>query len=126
MMRNRTKKLITAAALLLIAGGLYYLAIMYLGFGIRCPFERLIGYRCPGCGITTMVLNLAHGDIAGAWKSNQLTFALIPFYAVMIVYLGYRYVKKGDQRLPKWIGVLVWVLVAVYCAFGVLRNVYGF
>lgn len=125
-MKNNSRKLIIAAALLLIAGGLYYLAIMYLGIGIRCPFERLTGYRCPGCGITTMFINLAAGNLRGAWESNQLTFALIPFYVFLIGFLGYRFVKHEERELPKWIGAMVWVLIVAYLVFGVLRNVYGF
>lgn len=121
--KKRILKLIAAATLLIITGGLYYLAIIYLGMGIRCPFERITGYRCPGCGITGMVLCLSHGDIYGAWCCNQLTFGLIPFYAGLFIYLAYRYINYEDLKLPVWLSRIIYILIAAYVVFGMGRNV---
>jgi hypothetical protein len=38
--------------------------------GADCLVRGLTGLPCPGCGITTSLLALAHGDIAGAWAAN--------------------------------------------------------
>ena len=40
------------------------------GIGIACPFERLTGYQCPGCGVSGMFLSLLKGDLSGAFSSN--------------------------------------------------------
>lgn len=121
--KNRILKLIAVATLLIITGGLYYLAIIYLGVGIRCPFERITGCCCPGCGITGMVLCLSRGDICGAWHCNQLTFGLIPFYAGLFIYLAYRYINFEDQKLPVWLSKIIYILIVAYVVFGVGRNV---
>lgn len=119
---NRIIRLCITAALVLIAGGLYYLAVIYLGVGIRCPFERLTGYLCPGCGLTRMCMAIMRGDLRAAFRYNRLTFALMPFYAWLAGYLGYRYVVYGDQKLPRWTTALLWVIVAAYIVFGIARN----
>lgn len=35
-----------------------------------CLLQGLTGVPCPGCGITTSLLALARGDVAGAWAAN--------------------------------------------------------
>ena len=41
---------------------------------IHCPIRALTGHKCPGCGLQTALFDLMHGDVAGAFASNQLLF----------------------------------------------------
>lgn len=122
MIKKRIGRVAVTAALLLTAGSLYYLELKYIGYGIRCPFERLTGYRCPGCGVTSMALCLIRGDLEGAWNSNQLTFMLLPFYAYLMLRLASGYIRTGRTELPGRMTAVIWVIIVSYLAFGIWRN----
>ncbi len=44
-----------------------------------CPFFRLTGFTCPGCGLTRAYIHAFHGDFATAFRYNPFFFTL-PFY----------------------------------------------
>lgn len=94
----------------------------------KCPFLRLTGYRCPGCGSQRAIHDLLNLDISSAWHANQLLVVSIPYLAV-----GYSFLLFGrpTQKMiflrkllygPMAIK-LVFVLVM---AFWILRNILGF
>jgi hypothetical protein len=78
-----------------------------------CPFHQLTGLWCPGCGTTRALHQLLHGNIAGAFRFNALSMAVLPVAGYLMV--------RGDASTlkPGWI----WLLLAVIVAFGVLRNI---
>lgn len=56
-----------------------------------CLFRRVLGWGCPGCGMTRCFISLANGDLRSAWSYNPaglLMFAIvasqIPFRLVQI------------------------------------------
>ena len=49
-----------------------------VGFTIPCIIKALLGIRCPGCGLTTAAVALAHLDFAGAFDANPLIFVVAP------------------------------------------------
>ena len=49
-----------------------------VGFTIPCIIKALLGIRCPGCGLTTAAVALAHLDLAGAFDANPLIFVVVP------------------------------------------------
>lgn len=51
---------------------------------VVCPFRRLTGLPCPGCGGTHAFVAMAHGDFAAAWAYNPLGAAA---FAAGIVWL---------------------------------------
>lgn len=120
--KKRALKAAFTLALLLAAGGLYYLEIIYVGYGIRCPFEKLTGLSCPGCGVTGMALSIMRGNLAAAWQCNQLTFALIPFYAIFGIQLIAKYIRTGSMRLSRNQSAVLWIIIACYLVFGIWRN----
>ncbi|MCQ2751791.1 MAG: DUF2752 domain-containing protein [Coriobacteriales bacterium] len=121
---NRAKKFALGAAIILIAGLLYFAIIKILGFGISCPFYALTGLKCPGCGITTMIICLASGDFTSAFNANPVTFCLGPFIIALIIYLSYRYIRFGDAKLNKALNTAIIIICVIYIVFGIIRNIY--
>ena len=120
---ERLRRLVIGAAVLLAAGAAYVFVVRTFGVGICCPFERLTGYSCPGCGISGIFLSLLRGDIRGAFYSNPLTFCLLPGYAGFIVYLCRQYLTYGYLKIARWIEYVLIGLIAVYVVFGIVRNI---
>lgn len=46
---------------------------------LTCPFKKLTGFDCPGCGFQRSVLSLLQGDV---YKSLQLYPATIPIFTI--------------------------------------------
>jgi len=46
-----------------------------------CPWRRLTGLQCPGCGGTRMAYDLLHGDLAAAWHDNAALLLVLPLVA---------------------------------------------
>ena len=45
---------------------------------IPCPIKKVLGVRCPGCGMTRATLVLMSGDLRKAYKYNPLVFVMVP------------------------------------------------
>ena len=120
--QQRACRLALIFAALLAAGLIYVWVIHTFGIGISCPFERLTGFLCPGCGVSGMMLAIFRWDLAAAFACNPVTFCLLPAFAALIGYLTWRYIVHGDQVLPRWMNRAVIGLVAVYVIWGIVRN----
>ncbi|BAL81886.1 hypothetical membrane protein [Selenomonas ruminantium subsp. lactilytica TAM6421] len=122
--RQRAGKLAGQLAGLAALGFAYLLLIGWLGRGIPCIFRLLTGYKCPGCGVTHLVLALLKGDIQGAWQANPAILLVLPLFIFWWCYDAYRWVKDGKRaHFPEKIG---YVLVVYFLIFGIWRNVAGF
>jgi hypothetical protein len=88
-----------------------------------CPFHRLTGLWCPGCGMTRALHALLHGDITAAMGSNLF----LPLAVLLggYLWLSWLWPSVRGTRLPSLgrVPASVWgVLVAAALAYGVLRN----
>ncbi len=91
-----------------------------------CPFHRLTGWYCPGCGGQRALHELLHGHFAAALRLNP--FAVLVFLPLAgYVCAAYALRVLGATRLPELPtrGWLVAVLLAAMVLFGVVRNVWG-
>ena len=120
--KTRLQKLTIALIAVLLCGLLYFLFVSLTGWGIPCPFRLVTGLKCPGCGITTLLVELFHFNFEAAFWANPLTFCLLPFFVALIVYLCVIYVRKGSLQLPNWMTGVVIAVVVLYVIFGVVRN----
>jgi hypothetical protein len=110
---------------LALAAGSTYLFIFEpgkSGLFLICPFFKLTGFACPGCGSTRGLHQLLHGNVVAAFKFNPLLMIMLPF----LLYALLRYTNaalrgrqlKGNQLDAKYI----WLLFFVVLSFWIVRN----
>lgn len=121
-MKKRLRKLALSGGALLGLGVAYTVLIFVVGRGLYCPFWRITGLLCPGCGVTRMCLALLRLDLAGAWQANAALLLALPVLAVLAVRLAVRYVRTGQKLPSRGEERLIWVLLLYFLAWGVLRN----
>jgi hypothetical protein len=84
-----------------------------------CPFYRLTGLYCPGCGSTRMLYFLLHGHPWLAFRQNPLALIVLP----AVLYGLTRQIVNPNSpvysRIPARWGT-AFLLVAI--SFGVARN----
>lgn len=112
---------IPAAAVLLIiyeAGG---------GTGMTCPFYRMTGLYCPGCGSGRAVRALLEGRIWASFCCNPLLWLLGPpaMACVLREYLRVLFPSLGWKPLILSQRLVIGAAIIVF-AFWFLRNLPGF
>lgn len=85
----------------------------------QCPVLKLTGFYCSGCGSLRAVHSFLHGNLVRAWTMNPLTVLLLPLLAVLIFEDLLRGRNTAAQKIRP---VYIWVLLGVFIAFGILRN----
>jgi len=104
------------------AGVVWYFDPTQFGFFPACPLLRFTGFACPGCGLTRGLHALLHGDVLTALDFN----ALVPLFLFVFGYLFASLVSVAVRgrglMVKKWNLWILWGLLAVMIAFGVLRN----
>jgi hypothetical protein len=86
-----------------------------------CLFHQLTGLYCPGCGTGRALHQLAHGNLAAAWRLNPLMVLAIPLLIYLIAKSSMPARPNAKQSsLPRW---LPWVVVGTIIAFWVVRNI---
>ena len=116
-MPHKRKRRYQTGAGLLCAGLLYGYVLIPLGLRIPCPFYRLTGLRCPGCGVTDFCLALLHGRFAPTCNWG------LALSAPVLVWLGVRLLQNGAcGKAEKAVsaGLLLYLLL-----WGILRNFWG-
>ncbi|WP_425555543.1 DUF2752 domain-containing protein [Kitasatospora kazusensis] len=80
-----------------------------------CPWRRLTGLQCPGCGGTRMAYDLLHGHLTAAWHDNAALLMALPLLAAL--YLDWlRHGLAGRRRRlelsPRGIAVVLGIAAA--------------
>lgn len=95
--RSRTADPARLAAVYLQRNWVMAAAVAYFGAGLAlmrfagidvlppCVWKLLTGADCPGCGLTTAMLNLLRLDPAAAYASNPLVFLVLPAVAAYLL-----------------------------------------
>jgi hypothetical protein len=93
----------------------------------RCALHELTRLHCPGCGNTRASRALLNGRFAEAARQNLFTVAVLPFLGLVAFRHWLRWVMPGRFERPwlpfRWRWGYSLALLALYVAFGVLRNV---
>lgn len=119
-MTTDSKKTIKTVLLLLAAGLCYLIWIKLTGIAVPCMFRSLTGFKCPGCGVTTMFAALASLDFKASFNANPFLFVTAPFLCGEIIY--WIYLKYRNMKLPKGHETAVICYCAALCIFGIARN----
>ena len=117
---ERLRRLLLGLGAVLVTGLGYAWAVRRLGVGLPCPFRRVTGLLCPGCGVSRMCLALLEGDWPGAWAANPALCLLLLPGTVLLAWRGRGYGKGFPPA--RWEERTWLVMAAVLLAFGVLRN----
>lgn len=104
----------TTGAGVLCAGLFYGYVLVPLGISIPCPFRLITGWRCPGCGISRLCLDLLHGRFSPVYNWGLVLAAP---WGLGALWAERR--KIGAAR------ALTWGLLGYLLAWGVLRNLWG-
>ena len=57
---------------------------------IPCLWITFFGFECPGCGITSSIIEIIKGNFLIAWEINKITYLVFPlllFYSIKEVFL---------------------------------------
>lgn len=104
----------------------YYELVKNTGIGVPCLFQYFFHLRCPGCGITHMILAVFEGQFYQAFQYHPIVFAGSPFL-LWICGKGFwcwLWEKKAQWR--KWEQTGMFIFMVLLLAFAVLRNLNSF
>ena len=124
-MQNRIKKVCLIGAAVLLCGCAYSVFFYKTGIGIPCLFHLITGFKCPGCGITRMLISMMHLDFAAAFHYNAVVFCMLPVLLLLLIYCIVRYIRYGTHKIGKAAEVICWILVCALLIWGIVRNVIG-
>lgn len=121
------KILLRRLLIFLALGVLYFLWLKLTGLNIPCIVRLVTGGRilCPGCGISTMFMNIIGGNFKAAFEANPCIFILLPIW---IVFLGIRIIfqpKCLSDGKPLNQG-FYYTAVGILVIFAVVRNIINF
>ena len=116
--------------LLLVSGAIFAMAIALFfmdpaegNFYPPCPFHRLTGLHCPGCGSLRAVHQLLHGHWAAAFSLNPVMVSLLP--VLLYVFLSKILEAVRGRGLPRFFvpAPFIWILLGVIVLFWIMRNI---
>ncbi|MBO4370684.1 MAG: DUF2752 domain-containing protein [Paludibacteraceae bacterium] len=111
----------------LLVGVLYYFVSPSLPlFPIKCPWHWLTGTQCPACGFQRALHTLVHGDLLAALRYNYFFILSIP-YAFLVVLAGWYNINHVFDKLARVVfhRVTLWIYIAMFFIWWVLRNLLG-
>ena len=115
------KILLTGLAL---SGGLaYYLLLVHFNIGIPCLFNVITNLKCPGCGITHLILNLSNFKFKQAFLCNQFIFITSPFIIYFIIKNYLCWLLNITFKLNKVENILIILLLIGSIIFTIARNI---
>jgi hypothetical protein len=96
--------------------------------GVICPFKAAFGIPCPGCGMSTSISCLLHGD----WQSAFATHAFGPiFFLGLVFFLGVSILPEAARKavvqqvakIEKRTGITTFLMITLmfYWGFRLLK-----
>lgn len=123
--RRQRVAVVSAVAVVCVAVGIGYAALVRRGIGIPCLFHALTRLRCPGCGISRALAALLQGDFCAFFAHNLFS----PIIVLYLLFVGasatWRYITHGSfsYRSPcRWVDVGVLVAAVLWW---IVRNLLG-
>ncbi len=90
-------------------------------FYVPCPFHRLTGLYCPGCGSLRAMHQLLHGNLPAAFGLNPLMVLSLPFLGCWFISYSVSGVRKRPLAsvIPSF---WFWLILLIILLFWILRN----
>src|ERR1700744_3922600 len=87
---------------------------------IPCPFKKLTGIDCPGCGFQRSIMALFRGDLS---SSLHLYPAAIPIIITsLFVFLSYRLSIDNKHLIKKTLYIITGSVIIISYAVFLLKN----
>ena len=119
----RLRRTVIKYSVILGVGFLYLIITLITDLRIPCIFYELTGLKCPGCGITRMLISIAKLDFLSAFTYNPFLFITGPI-VILYIFLGeVKYVLR-DEPLGKKAEVFIMIELILALLYGILRNLY--
>lgn len=86
-----------------------------------CTSRALLGFECPGCGLTRSFVLIAHGDWTTAWRLNWVSFFVFG-YALMQLPLALTHgcLSEIERKSQAWYRRWIWLNERLLIALAVL------
>lgn len=101
----------------------YYFVVRYTGFGIPCLFYSVFHLKCPGCGITHMLMALVEGRWKEAFESNPYLFVSFPYLVYLCIVQFFCWLTEKKKKMGKVQNCILFVYLFGLIVFGILRNI---
>lgn len=120
----RGSRSLRAGAAFLALGVAYYAFVRLTGITLFCPFQKLTGLACPGCGMAHMCTDILELRFYDAFRENAAAAVILPFLGISAACVA---LKKGAAAVSRSrpLNIALWVCVALLVAFGIVRNLPG-
>ena len=116
------KKWIFVVIILLITGYYFFLnPYEQEYFFISCPFYKITGYQCSGCGSQRAFHEILHLNFREAFRQNALVLFGIPYFSLIFFtsFFQEKFAKLRQILIGKKTILILFVIVIL---FGIFRN----
>jgi len=91
-----------------------------------CPFRRLTGFSCPGCGSQRAIHQLLHGDILAAFRYNPMLLPGLAYVAAGM-FLQLRTGPASIRLQQRYYGrQAARSALVILLGYWIIRNIAGF
>jgi hypothetical protein len=105
--------------LTIVGSGVLLVGLHLAGLpGWACPFKTMFGIPCPGCGLTTAMDQLLHGQLSNSLHTHA--FAPIFLFSMVVMAVVLTLPEKQHKSAVEWIarferhtGITALILVAL-------------
>lgn len=119
IMKRKTRVLILFLGIL----STYYIVVRYTDFGIPCLFYTVFHLKCPGCGITHMLMALVEGRWKEAFDSNPYLFISFPYLIYLCIVQLFHWLTEKNKKMGKIQNQILLVYLFGLIVFGIVRNI---
>lgn len=87
-----------------------------------CPFKKLTGLYCPGCGSTRASYHLIHAHWGSSLRYHPLVLPMMPILILLFVRYFYQFFTGREYRVWGLYPFTVFLLI-FFILFWILRNI---